>query len=304
MKSLKSVVVGALAAVVVFGGIQVVSGVTDNKQIKACANKSSGVMRYTTKSCKKNETTLVFNSKGVPGVAGAKGDTGVPGSAGAKGDTGVAGAAGAKGDTGVAGAAGSTGVAGASGASGANVNSQVKNICGVNGITACAVGVQGPGGGIVFMTPSTAGNTSGLFYEAAPSTWSHPSSGDPVSAWCSNGSTALGVVSTTVSTGAMDGADKSAVMLAECATGAANLVDLYSPTVSGVVYGDWFLPSKGELNQMYVNKTVIGGFTDVVLYSSSSEGSGSEAWQQYFLTGAQSLTAKSNLKYVRPVRAF
>ena len=87
--------------------------------------------------------------------------------AGAKGDTGAAGATGAKGDTG---ADGADGAAGTNGTNGATTNSQVKNICGANGTTACAVGLQGPGGGIVFMTPSTLGNTSGLFFETAPST--------------------------------------------------------------------------------------------------------------------------------------
>jgi hypothetical protein len=195
----------------------------------------------------------------------------------------------------------STGPAGPAGA-----NSQIKNICGVNGTTACAVGLKGPGGGIVFMTPSTPGNTSGLFYEAAPSTWSSPS-GDPRSDWCNNFDTLLGVDSTLFGTGAMDGAAKSTVMLGVCENGAANLADAYTATVNGVVYGDWFLPSKGELNQMYTYlyraSTPLGGFSTGTYWSSSEFGV-NDAWFQAFSDGKQNGDLKSETYYVRPVRAF
>ena len=152
------------------------------------------------------------------------------------------------------------------------------------------------------MTPSTPGNTSGLFYEAAPSTWSSPS-GDPSSAWCSNTTDLLGVASSLTGTGAMDGAAKTGVMLGVCTNGAANLADTYTTTVNGVVYGDWFLPSKGELKQMYVNRIAIGGFsTDY--YWSSSEFADSIAWLQDFDFGYQGWSFKTSTAYMRPVRAF
>ena len=153
------------------------------------------------------------------------------------------------------------------------------------------------------MTPSTAGNTSGLFYEAAPSTWS-PQSGDPTSVWCNNSDTLLGVASAVTGTSAMDGANKAAVMLGVCTSGAANLADAYTATVSGVVYGDWFLPSKGELNQMYVHRTVIGGFASDG-YWGSSEDAADGAWaQSFFFDGVQYGFSKASTRYVRPVRAF
>ena len=212
------------------------------------------------------------------------------------------GPAGPQGETGPAGPAGPQGETGPAGANGTTTNSQIKNICGVNGTTACAVGQKGPGGGIVFMTPSTPGNTSGLFYEAAPSTW-HSSSGDPTSAWCNNETDLLGVASMVTGTGAMDGAAKTTVMLGVCTTGAANLADGYTATVNGVVYGDWFLPSKGELNQMYVNKNVIGGLR-AVAYWSSSEADFQQAWYQGFSDGSYWNDLKMGTLYVRPVRAF
>ena len=101
----------------------------------------------------------------------------------------------------------------------------------------------------------------------------------------------------------MDGANKTAVMLGVCTSGAANLADAYTATVNGVVYGDWFLPSKGELHRMYVNQTAIGGFASGGYWSSSEYAAGN-AWYQTFDGGGQSYNAKSITYYVRPVRAF
>ena len=154
------------------------------------------------------------------------------------------------------------------------------------------------------MTPSTLGNTSGLFYEAAPSTWNNPS-GDPYDVWCSTTNAVLGVASELTGTGAMDGAAKTTVMLGVCTTGVALGVDAYTATVGGVVYGDWFLPSKGELNQMYVNRVAIGGFSDGD-YWSSSESDATNPWGQDFETGVQFSTGRNKVNpgFMRPVRAF
>jgi hypothetical protein len=66
---------------------------TGNKTLKACANKSTGAMRYISKgSCKKTETSLSWSQMGIqglPGVAGAKGDTGAAGTNGTNGSNGT-----------------------------------------------------------------------------------------------------------------------------------------------------------------------------------------------------------------------
>ncbi len=68
-------------------------------------------------------------------------------------------------------------------------------------------------------------------------------------------------------------------------------------------YSDWYLPSKDELNKLYLNKAAIGGFaTDY--YWSSSESSSNYAWLQYFLTGTQGTTSKHGYNRVGAVRAF
>jgi hypothetical protein len=69
-------------------------------------------------------------------------------------------------------------------------------------------------------------------------------------------------------------------------------------------YSDWFLPSKDELNQMYLQKSAIGGFADN-FYWSSSEYTANDAWDQFFSSGLQrNYASKNNPNYVRAVRAF
>ncbi|WP_412758134.1 DUF1566 domain-containing protein, partial [Legionella bozemanae] len=66
---------------------------------------------------------------------------------------------------------------------------------------------------------------------------------------------------------------------------------------------DWYLPAKDELNCLYQNRDVIGGFSPDV-YWSSTEFDASYAWYQYFGFGNQNTTVKIDDIRVRCVRAF
>jgi hypothetical protein len=66
---------------------------------------------------------------------------------------------------------------------------------------------------------------------------------------------------------------------------------------------DWFLPSKDELNQLYAQKTVVGGFADSY-YWSSSEDDDNSACGQSFSSGGQGDYPKDYDFRVRAVRAF
>jgi hypothetical protein len=84
---------------------------------------------------------------------------------------------------------------------------------------------------------------------------------------------------------------------------AATVCNEYSVTVDGVTYGDWYLPSKNELNLLYLQKSVVGGFASNV-YWSSTEYASISAWYQDFGNGDQYLDFKVVTFYVRAIRAF
>lgn len=68
-------------------------------------------------------------------------------------------------------------------------------------------------------------------------------------------------------------------------------------------YSDWYLPSKDELNQVYINKTILGVFA-VSNYWSSSESSNAIAWGQSFYDGGQYPEYKYSSGNVRAIRSF
>ena len=114
----------------------------------------------------------------------------------------------------------------------------------------------------------------------------------------------------------------------DTATSAAALADSYTVTVSGVVYDDWYLPSKDELNQMckwqrgqawtsdatLCNTTGAinsgpgaAGFADLGYWTSSEANSNQALGQEFGNSrgGAQGAGNKSiSTNYVRPIRAF
>jgi hypothetical protein len=63
------------------------------------------------------------------------------------------------------------------------------------------------------------------------------------------------------------------------------------------------LPSKDELNEMYQNRSKIGGFS-ANSYWSSTENLYDDAWKQSFNDGYQGNDGKNGYDYVRSVRAF
>jgi hypothetical protein len=72
--------------------------------------------------------------------------------------------------------------------------------------------------------------------------------------------------------------------------------------------GDWYLPSKAELNLLYQQKNVVGGFASNAYWSSTEKGTGINggdyAWGQSFGNGNQDYVTKNRTLRVRAVRAF
>ena len=176
------------------------------------------------------------------------------------------------------------------------------------------LGATGPGGGIVFYVHGNGTfacgetlNRNCTYLEVAPNTW-NGGSADPRAAWGCSGTSITGADGTAIGTGRQNTTD----IVNGCATSgiAARLAN--DLTLGG--QSDWFLPSKDELNQMYINlhsaSTPLGGFSTDYYWSSSewtssnSDFAGLFADGQNFDGGGQNGGTKTNLYRVRPVRAF
>jgi hypothetical protein len=110
--------------------------------------------------------------------------------------------------------------------------------------------------------------------------------------------------------GAMNTVMIVATQIADNQTGnfAAKVCADYTTTFDGVTYGDWYLPSKYELNLLYTQKDVIGGFENVNYgrwYWSSTESGINSVWVHEFNNGTQyNINDKGFLLMVRAIRAF
>jgi hypothetical protein len=112
---------------------------------------------------------------------------------------------------------------------------------------------------------------------------------------------------------------------ATTSTSAAALADSYSPTVGGVMFHDWYLASKDELNQMCKWQRGVAWTSDSTIcnasigaintglgaagfepnwYWSSTDYLGNAAGPQRFDSGGQNAFTKSSALFLRPIRAF
>jgi hypothetical protein len=170
----------------------------------------------------------------------------------------------------------------------------------------CAVGDTGPGGGKVFYVQASGTFACGAtlsstckYLEAAPTSgtaaWT-----DATYEWSGNTSEAIGADAqgTAIGTGYRN--TQAMVTQSSTADRAGTIARAYRGPNN---LSDWYLPSKNELNQLYIEKARIGGFW-TEWYWSSSEVDATEAWPQYFGNGLQYGYFKTPLVYVRPVRAF
>ena len=339
--------------IAVFLGLSIVSATAENTtaDITACINKNTGSVRIS-QICSPRETPFQWLINGLTGKQGPRGSqilgakdaaeltsknigeigdfvvttsdsilfgpktaTGWPkvgvklqGPIGPQGIAGLNGATGATGATGAQGPGGSgpAGPTGATGAAGTNGTSYVA--------PSYVIGDTGPAGGIIFMTPTSAGNNTGKYFEAAAADLAFTRT------WCSNTLYRLGATGTAIGTGATN----TAIMLQTCSTGAGLETDLYSVTVSSKDYADWFLPSRDEFRQLCkyaftqiysdpttscsTSGTARGGFSASGGYWSSSEDSSGDfdyrAWGQSFFDGSRYVEAKSSSGRIRPVRTF
>ena len=121
--------------------------------------------------------------------------------------------------------------------------------------------------------------------------------------WGNNDDIVTGATGTAIGTGLTN---TNAIIAAQ---GSGSYAASIARDYNGGGYTDWFLPSKDELNTLYVNRAAIGGFTDYSYWSSTESVTGDTreyviAWTQYFNDGDKVLTNKAGTSPVRAVRAF
>ena len=237
---------------------------------------------------------------GPQGADGATGPQGATGFTGAQGPNGLTGPVGVTGAVGADGTNGTDGVDGIDGAAGATGPQGVAGATGATGLTGATGGYpvhfigESYGGGIVFyvydngqhgLIAATADQSTGIRWYGGSYTNTF-ARGDGVGAGLKN--TAIIIANQ----GPVDGQ-----------TFAARLCNEYSVTVGSITYGDWYLPSKHELNLLYLQNTVVGGFAGNS-YWSSTESDNINAWFHYFPNGTAYGTNKGDGNYVRAIRAF
>jgi len=162
------------------------------------------------------------------------------------------------------------------------------------GATALTIG-QSYKGGVIFWLDAT--GQHGLIAATADQ--------NPPIQWYNEADRYTGTTGDGLYAGAMNTAMIVATQMTDNQSGnfAAKVCADYSVTVDGVTYGDWYLPSKYELNLLYLQKTAVGGFASVYYWSSTERDNGT-AWLQGFDNGAQVYDLKESTYNVRAVRAF
>ena len=309
-----------------------------NAERNSIATPATGLLIYQTDAVANNPAGLYFydgtawrNGIGAQGEVGPKGDkgetgaqglqgaNGLPGAAGPKGDAGLnglPGAAGSKGDKGDRGDTGAQGVQGTQGqntlakttteAAGANCitggvkieygfdanNSGTLDDAEINPALTKYVcnGIQGPIGekglkGDVGPKGDQGGVTSKIYTIGL---W--PELGGYVFKISADGT--HGLVAET-----QDQSVASSWYLAQDA-----ISNPVNHSTNGKKFMDWRLPTQYELNEMYLQKGVVGGFANDVYWSSTEYGD--FAWLQDFGNGYQGNFKMGNYNYVRSVRAF
>ena len=117
--------------------------------------------------------------------------------------------------------------------------------------------------------------------------------------WYNGSYVATGATATALGTGLANTDAIIAVQGSRAASYAAGWARAYN----GGGYADWYLPSKDELNELFLHQAAIGGFGPNY-YWSSSESDADFAWTQAFDLSSQNPYTKSGASYVRAVRTF
>jgi hypothetical protein len=167
-----------------------------------------------------------------------------------------------------------------------------------------AINEVGPAGGLIFITPTTVGNTTGKYFEAAATDLSS------TKAWCDI-TTTVGTTGSAIG----DGLANTNLIAAACTSGAGQDAVDYSVILDSITYEEWFLPSQDELAELCLAAKVTrpGSSTcgSSVLKSGFASGSywsstefDTSVFSHDFALGEQEASEKNYPANVRVVRTF
>lgn len=181
--------------------------------------------------------------------------------------------------------------------------------------SALTLGATGPGGGKIFYVAATSSgfdcgpslplSEKCYYLESALDGWNNSES-DPTLTW------ALDLYKDTAVTNGVDTATATAIgsgyqntlaIIRQGNSDSSTVAAAKARSYDGGGQTDWFLPSKDELNQLYLQRAVAGSFENSY-YWSSSESNATQGLIVFVNTGTSTVNNKRSTRFVRPIRAF
>jgi len=175
------------------------------------------------------------------------------------------------------------------------------------------IGDTGPAGGIIFyvadgedgrpdgITVQGYGSSGDNGYFAEYTAYYLEAATDQVTniEWSSTFDVVTGATGTAIGTGK---ANTAAIIAVHSGDTSSNNAAKATVSYTGGFKNDWFLPSREELNQIYIQRSHVG-ITTGFFWSSSHHNLG-YAWGQSFSSGNQLVDGKHYTMFVRAIRAF